>query len=343
MSTKYNTLVFIGRFQPFHLGHKQVVIDALEQADHVLILVGSAFQPRTIKNPFTYGERYEMILSSLDPQHISRVTIRPLRDYLYNDAQWIAQVQQIVNVTTVPGEKIGIVGYEKDSSSWYLKEFPQWDYLEVSYNDKIDATSIRGLWILGQSAKYATGVLTEAVHKFMFTTFAKNNREELARLNREFLMIENYKKQWAGSPYVPQFITTDAVVIQSGHILLVQRKAAPGEGLWALPGGFVNANETINNAMIRELREETGIKVPEPVLRGSTKSSRVFDAPGRSLRGRTVTHAYLIELAAGPLPKVKGSDDAAKAKWFTFAEFEKMEEVMFEDHFHIPGYFLGRV
>jgi len=69
----------------------------------------------------------------------------------------------------------------------------------------------------------------------------------------------------------------------------------------------------------------------------------VFDAPGRSLRGRTVTHAFYIDLAPGPLPKVKGQDDAAKAKWFTLAEFEKMEEVMFEDHFHIVNYFLGRV
>ena len=343
MSNKYNLLVFIGRFQPFHLGHKQVIKDALEQAQQVLILVGSAYQPRTIKNPFTYEERQQMILASLDPQDIARVTIRPLRDYLYNDAQWIAQVQQIVDVSTKFNDKIGIIGYSKDGSSWYLKEFPQWDFVEVDYNDQIDATAIRSMWLLSHSPRYAAGVLTTAVHKFMYTTFAKNQKEELARLAREYLHIEQYKKQWEVAPYAPMFVTSDAVVIQSGHILLVQRKASPGEGLWALSGGFVNQGETIRDSMIRELREETGIKVPEPVLRGSTKSSHVFDAPGRSLRGRTITHAFLVELSAGPLPKVKGSDDAASARWFTLAEFEKMEEVMFEDHFYIINYFLGRV
>ena len=342
-TTYYSKLVFIGRFQPFHLGHKRVVTDALQQAEHLLILIGSSFQPRTIKNPFTYEERQQMILASLDPQDIARVTIRPLRDYLYNDQQWIAQVQQIVDVTSDPADKIGIVGYTKDGSSWYLKEFPQWDFLEVDYNDQIDATSIRGMWMLGQSPRYASGVLTDSVHKFMYTTFAKNQREELSRLNREYLHIENYKKQWEVAPYAPTFVTSDAVVIQSGHILLVQRKASPGEGLFAFPGGFVGQNETVLDASIRELREETKLKVPEPVLLGSVKASKVFDAPGRSLRGRTITHAFLFELASGPLPKVKGSDDAQQAKWVTLAEFQKMEDKLFEDHFHIGMYFLGQV
>lgn len=339
----YDLLVFIGRFQPFHLGHKRVVKDALEQANHVLILVGSAFQPRTIKNPFTYAERQEMILASLDPQDIARTTIRPLRDYLYNDQQWIASVQQVVDVLAKEGAKVGIIGYEKDNSSWYLQEFPQWDFLHVDYNDKIDATSIRSMWLLNHSPSYAAGALTNDVHKFMYTTFIKNQRKEHDRLSREYQHIENYKRQWAHSPYPPTFVTSDAVVIQSGHILLVQRKASPGEGLFAFPGGFVGNDEGVLDAAVRELREETKLKVPEPVLRGSIRSSKVFDAPGRSLRGRTITHAFLFELAPGPLPRVKGSDDASRAKWVTLADFQKMEDQLFEDHFSIGMYFMGRV
>lgn len=97
------------------------------------------------------------------------------------------------------------------------------------------------------------------------------------------------------------------------------------------------------DSMLRELREETRLKVPEPVLRGSVKADKVFDHPERSLRGRTITHAYLIELADGPLPPVKGGDDAAKAKWLPIAQVMEMDEVMFEDHLDIIRYFLGTV
>jgi len=135
----------------------------------------------------------------------------------------------------------------------------------------------------------------------------------------------------------------DAVVVQSGHILLVRRRAEPGKGLWALPGGHVGDDRVID-AVIRELREETKLKVPEGVLRGKaqiTRNQQVFDDPGRSLRGRTITHAFYLELEPGPLPKVRGSDDADKAKWVPLSTFSQMEPQLFEDHFHIANYFLG--
>jgi len=155
----------------------------------------------------------------------------------------------------------------------------------------------------------------------------------------EFNFVKKYKSAWDKAPYTPMFITVDAVVVQSGHILLIERKAQPGKGLMALPGGFLDANETLKTAVIRELREETRIKVPAPVLAGSITKQQVFDDPYRSARGRTVTHAYLIELKDGELPKVKGGDDAAKAFWVPFAEIKP--EMMFEDHFHIIQAMVG--
>ena len=139
--------------------------------------------------------------------------------------------------------------------------------------------------------------------------------------------------------YPPTFVTTDAVVVQSGHILLIQRKAAPGKGLWALPGGFLNPRELIVDGILRELHEETKLKVPKPVLRGSITKREVFDDPGRSERGRIITHAALIQLPPGELPSVKGSDDARKAKWMPIADLR--EDVMFEDHYHIINHMLG--
>ena len=85
--------------------------------------------------------------------------------------------------------------------------------------------------------------------------------------------------------------------------------------------------------MIRELREETGLKIPAPVLRGSLQGSRVFDGVDRSERGRVITHAFAISLPDGPLPKVKGMDDADKARWVPLSEVKSSE--CFDDHYEI--------
>jgi bifunctional NMN adenylyltransferase/nudix hydrolase len=92
--------------------------------------------------------------------------------------------------------------------------------------------------------------------------------------------------------------------------------------------------------MIRELREETGLKLPEKVLRGSIKSTKVFDHVDRSERGRIITVAFHITLINGEwdLPKVKGMDDAEKAQWVPLNKVSP--ETMFEDHYDIFRHFV---
>jgi bifunctional NMN adenylyltransferase/nudix hydrolase len=160
------------------------------------------------------------------------------------------------------------------------------------------------------------------------------------QLQSELKFVRNYKKQWAVSPYPVKHATVDSVVEQSGHILLVKRKAEPGKGLWALPGGHLNEFEKQLDGAIRELREETKIKVPEAVLRGSIRDHETFDDPYRSTLGRVITKAYHFKLADDvTLPKVKGADDAEKAKWVPISELR--EEDFFDDHYFIIQYFLG--
>ena len=129
---------------------------------------------------------------------------------------------------------------------------------------------------------------------------------------------------------------TDSIVLQSGHILLIKRGNDRGIGLWALPGGFLDVNETLENGAIRELREETRLKVPVPVLKGSIKKRITFDKPSRSNLGRIITTAFLFQLDdSQELPRVKGGDDAAHAAWVPLSEFYGMAEEMFSDHYHI--------
>jgi bifunctional NMN adenylyltransferase/nudix hydrolase len=217
--------------------------------------------------------------------------------------------------------------------------FPQWGYENVGLIEFLSAVDIRDLYFKRDvNMKFIQGVVPETTFDFLEQFRTTPEYEQIIR-EREF--VANYKKQYASLPYPPIFSTADAVVIQSGHVLMIKRRSEPGKGLWALPGGYVNANtdKSVEDAAIRELREETMIKVPAPVLRGSIKRSKVFDAIGRSPRGRIITHAFHIELPDGELPKVKGSDDAEKARWVPIAEV-KSEET-FEDHYEILQHFLG--
>jgi len=365
MAHNYDMAVFIGRFQPFHLGHREVIKQGLSQADHVVVLVGSARSPRCHRNPFTFAERKEMIKGAFDGDDRERVIVLPLEDSAYNDAQWVLNVQKQVEMgawyaglagseaaAIDPNLHIALIGHSKDATSYYLKLFPQWDNIEVPNFRELSGTSIRSaffsnighMWVQdadghrpGDLPRDATvpGNVRDFLDGFINTPEYKVIRDE-----NEF--IHKYRASWASAPYAPTFVTVDAVVVQSGHVLLVRRGANPGKGLWAMPGGFINADERIRDAVIRELREETGIKVPDPVLRGSIVEQDVFDDPNRSARGRTITHAFLIKLRdETALPRVKGMDDADKAKWVPIGQLKP--EDFFEDHFFILQNMLNRI
>ncbi|MCI4365729.1 MAG: NUDIX hydrolase, partial [Thermoplasmata archaeon] len=99
-------------------------------------------------------------------------------------------------------------------------------------------------------------------------------------------------------------LAVDAVWIRRGRVLLVRRGRTPFRGEWALPGGFVEIGETVEAAVLRELKEETGLVGKLGRLVG------VYSDPGRDPRKHTVSVVYTI-LGAGGLPH--GGDDAASA------------------------------
>ena len=335
---KYDTLVLIGRFQPLHSAHLEIIKRATALCDQLVIIVGSAKQPRTYKNPFTFDERARMIKDATRGLAM-QIHVEPNIDTIYNDQAWAVRVQGIVSKYRTLGGAVGIIGHKKDDSSFYLDMFPQWGYENVELVEFLSAVDIRDLYFKEMvNYKFIKGVLPETTYDFLLD-FA--HTEDYRQIIREREFIAEHNKQYASLKYPPIFSTADAVVICSGHVLMIRRRAEPGRGLWALPGGYVNAatDKSVEDAAIRELREETMIKVPAPVLRGSIRRSKVFDAVDRSPRGRIITHAFHIELPDGELPKVKGSDDAEKARWVPIAEVRSEE--CFEDHYEIIQHFLG--
>lgn len=115
--------------------------------------------------------------------------------------------------------------------------------------------------------------------------------------------------------YPRPMLTADCVVVRHrAEVLLVRRGNEPYKGCWALPGGFMEMDETIEHCAVRELQEETGIVVSEDMIR----LIGVYSTPGRDPRGRTVTAAYRIDVADSMV--ATAGDDATEVRWWPLEE-----------------------
>lgn len=400
--------VFIGRFEPFHVGHERVIREGLRRARYMVVLVGSANEPRTFRNPFSCQERIQMIRDCF--QNDPRLVLLPLEDSSYNLDDWIERAHQAVDQAweqiktqnpVVPDRpSTALIGHAKDATSFYLKLFPRWASIDVPQEHPMSATGVRHQVFgnldlireeldtrffaetktatdaasLTRIIKEVSGLTTpEYLARYLdlaraqAASFLKRQRsaalpdlppcvidflsgfiqtQEYENLTREYAFVAKYQYAWRFAPHPPIFTTADAIVVQSGHILLVKRKGFPGKGLWALPGGFVEADETIQQSCLRELDEETAIKLPPGLLRGRIVSREVFDEPFRSSRGRTITHAFLIHLDPGPLPKIKtggqeGDEETFKIAWVPLSKLRR--DQFFEDHYSIIQSMVARL
>jgi bifunctional NMN adenylyltransferase/nudix hydrolase len=324
-----DSALLIGSFEPLHLGHLAALAAALDAAGRALVLIGSAGASRSVRHPWSVGEREEMLRASLGAPAGQRVTIAPLRDRLYDDASWHEAVREAVARNVAASRRIGLVTDEWSGA------FPDWEPIPVEHLAVASASELRERYLAGQALEPDVPPGARAV-------LARLCAEPgFAGLEAEYRAVQAHRKAWSVAPYPVILVTVDAVVVHSGHLLLIRRGRQPGEGQWALPGGFLDPHETLLAGCLRELKEETGIRVPDAELLARLRDQHVFDAPDRSVRGRTVTHAFYFELPPGPLPAVQGGDDAERAQWVPLARFLDMEEQVFEDHYHIVRLFVG--
>ncbi|WNA15803.1 cytidyltransferase [Xanthomonas phage XaC1] len=359
-----NVYVYIGRFQTAHIGHEATIKHAMQNCDRLVLLVGSSELARDPKNPFTFNERFQ-ILDAVCNRIASeewakgrkvKYNIKPLHDFVYDNTKWLKEVQSQV-LSCTKSSNITITGCRKDGdvSTYYLEFFPQWKQDFISemkgardkygvphVNVTVNSTAIRKEYL--DNCVVNKLVLVPEASEFL-EKFIKLNLETFELLQKEHKFVEQYKADMkAKLPYdnIP-FLTGDALVVSAGHVLLVKRKTFPGKGLYALPGGFFDAwkDQSQVDTAIRELQEETRIKVPEKVLRGSIRKSEEFGDMNRSLRWRIITKCVHIQLPDNTLPKVKGADDAEKAFWMPLGDVLKNRDKFFEDHFSIMDHFLS--
>ena len=362
---KYNYSVYIGRFSPIHNGHERSIRVALDVADKAIIIIGSANAARDLRNPFTENERATMIRSLFTPEENARILIGVVEDTYYQNTLWLANTQDSVN-QLISGQgwsdsppSVALVGYKKDHTSDYLNDFKHWDFIDTemyrgdnldnhSHAEILHSTEIRNLYFTGKMS-FLRSAVASSVFDFM-KSFSET--AEYAALKEDYANRIAEEACYAAVPkdYAINAYCADAVVIQSGHILLVRRGADIGKNTLALPGGHVKATETARKAAIRKLIEETSINLQPHVLERNIRDSHLFDHPERSLRyrvngprGRTVTVAHYIHLdSSRELPRVRGADDALEAVWIPLGDIRSLKNQFFEDHFSIINYFIHR-
>ena len=309
--SKYPTGIFIGRFQPVHAGHIDAIIQASKQVEKLYILVGSANQCRSIKNPWTFEERAEMISSALLAGiDCNNFEIVPLNDYPYNDSAWRSDVRATIDHLCGAVKPV-LFGHYKAGND-YLTWFPELKFVNIESRIRVNATSIRKNMFEGDNP-----LMPQTV------------RDDFAFYEKERQLFANYP-----FPETLNFNCADAVLECQGYVLLIRRKFAPGAGAWALPGGFRNQRETFLDCAVRELIEETNVRVPEKVLRGSIVKTQLFDSPNRSFGIPRNTLAVYIRVnpdPSGALPRANGADDAAECKWVSLSDALNKYE-LYDDH-----------
>ncbi len=268
------------------------------------------------------------------------VEIVPLPDLTYSMDDWLSQVHTLVAKYEPENSKVRLVGHTKDAkTNDYLNLFPNWKFLNMpaymtptKAGKTLDATAIRQKYFnTGMAPEY----VPSEVHSFLNRFRNTDDFEYLLEYHR---FVRRYQEEnIIPCKYPPIFQTVDACVVQNGHVLVVKRLAQPGRGLWALPGGYVNARTdlSLEDAALRELVEETQIELTKETLKRCITNVRTYDDLHRSDLGRLMTTCHTIKLRPGPFPKCHAADDAADFKWMLLDEARNNCHLFHDDHGHI--------
>ncbi|RUP28096.1 MAG: NUDIX domain-containing protein [Curvibacter sp.] len=336
--------VCAGHFQPLRRHDLALIRMALHQAHRVVVVLAGAWLARSPAHPLGWGERADLIRASLPPRDAERLRFLPLREL--GDAGRNARALRD-GLAQLSGESpesvLRVVPADGPEGDWWqaMAEAPVLRIAPSEDGAVSDEAALRDLWFNADSP--SRGLARLAPHLAPETLSALAGligTDRYEALRAEWRTLRQQREAWAVAPYPPVFVTVDAVVRCAGQVLLIRRDRHPGAGLLALPGGFLEQQDTLLESALREVQEETRLELPRAEWRAALQGVSVFDAPGRSQRGRTITHAHFFDLGQRPLPVVRGDDDAREALWVAQPDLAGLEEQFFDDHFVVLDHFL---
>ncbi|MFQ6010252.1 MAG: nicotinamide-nucleotide adenylyltransferase [Candidatus Aenigmatarchaeota archaeon] len=260
--------LFVGRFQPLHKGHVKAIENALKEVDELIIGIGSSQFAYTKDNPFTCEERVEMIERSVKGNY----SIYAVPD-TYDYPAWVRHVESLVPEFDV------VYSGSMITASLFRQE--GYEVKELEKLDGISSSKVRELMV-------SRGDWRSLVPEGTIEVMKKSHGED-----RMLYMFMNYK-------YPMPTMTVDAIINYNGSFVLIKRGNVPFKDMYALPGGHVDKGEKVENAVIREVKEETGLDFKIKGFLG------VYNEPGRDPRGY---YATLVFYGKGK-GELKSGDDA---------------------------------
>jgi bifunctional NMN adenylyltransferase/nudix hydrolase len=166
MEHQYKLAVYIGRFQPYHRGHYQTLMEGFKLAPKVLVLVGSIYKERTLKNPFFFEERKQMILDSVvPPTSVHSLKVESIIEYP-SDVVWANNVDDIVKKYEKYNDRITLIGDYTDPDSKYIDLFG-WTISSVANIAGVHATAIRSLYF-SSKLDHIKSMIPESTYQFLF-------------------------------------------------------------------------------------------------------------------------------------------------------------------------------
>lgn len=336
----FDITLFIGRFHPVHIGHLKTIRMALHFSKKLIIIIGSFKSAPSTRQPWDASQRINMIKKCLTREERKNVFFIPIRDRIYSEFAWnqniIHEVNKLASQFYPRNDKVNIalIGHNKDASSYYLKNFPNWHFIETGNFQNINSTDFRKTYFSNENPnyKFIPGQIKQWLKKYRQTT-------AFQQLKEEYLFVENVKKSLTQN----FFTVANSLLLCGNYILLVRRKHFPGKFLFALPGGHVEAHEEPHDAAKRELYEETNLQLAASELNNFFVSQSFYDYPERNPIARYYAHVFFYRLPFLECPKITAGDDALEATWVLLDDLCSIEDKFFSDHYQIIQVLLGRI
>jgi len=334
------TAVLIGRFQPLHKAHVELITRALQGADFLLVLIGSSDVWGRLRNPFCAEDR-KTLLQSVFPS--DSVEFCFLDDSAYNYKDWVLRARKLVhqavrrhfpeNSELSPeaiDASIIFYGHDKDDSTWYLKLFPEWSYESVPLlQNGISSTAVREALFLENWA------LLENLLPGETLSFLRNwvQTEAFAVLKEEYSFLRSdqsknsYRNIWEYA----------LLLVRANYIFVQKRTHLPGRSLFQLPSMLGMVGEAVPSEMPGDIFKNLGFSEwPERTF--TQLASWDFTGAYRDSRGLKGLRVFLVQ------ENLKNSDAACmsnKGFWFDLASLDQHKNAFFEDQARVIQFFVN--
>ena len=327
--------VVIGRFQPYHKGHHDLVTKASRENDTVLLIIGSTNVLPNFKNPLTKEERKWLIVKQLTASNLTNVVIRFQNDKDYDD-DWIQDVNG--HVLSLEEDPTQVVVYCNSKDEAYYRDtfiYPV-ETVDVTH---ISATTLRRFWYGGKLTATGNFIHKETMNHLL-------DHPDFARLRKEDeATTDNKVKKENGHPFNnPVEPVSFAVIIKEGKILVGRRTNARGMGQLGLPGGFVNKDESTLDASIRETQEELGVNLRSLIQEGKAVCmAQAVEENLDDLGTRTIGINYLFVIRPDTEVTPVINDETSEFQWLPIADVCEDRTLLFYNHNRIVRHLLSKL